>query len=227
MTLLPSSDFGIRGEPGKQYLVGERCAAPGCPLRSVHGHHLWSRSYLRGQPYEWVRLPDGTVIGNRVGLCVLHHDQVTGEIGGYRARIVFDQGVFWWERRTIDDRWERDPIPLTWQPPGVVLRGPPAPLQDSQPPEAELCPTCGKSTHTRPHKPSAPRKTKEWTLTVPDDAEVGSEILDDWADDISVILGFGDESSRLRRYHAVAVALAWAVQHRAEFVGDLQEAASA
>lgn len=230
MTLLPSSEFGIRGHEGKRHEIGERCAAPGCTQRSVHGHHLWPRSYLRGQPYEWVELPDGTVIGNRVGLCVEHHNMVTGEIGGHKAWIMFRAGVFWWNDRGEDFgpvgtiAW-RFVGPLQHQPPGIkALPEQPEPKQTV---ESETCPTCGKAKHPKPHKRTAARKTKDWTLTVPADAEIGAEILDGFADDIAIILGFGDESSRLRRYHAVAVGLYWVIQNREGFVEDVAEAANA
>ncbi|MCP6726399.1 hypothetical protein NL526_30540, partial [Klebsiella pneumoniae] len=72
---------------GNAYDVNPICAHPNCNKRSAHAHHMWPRSYLRGQPYDWVRLPDGTILGNRIGLCVEHHEMVTGEIGGYRARL--------------------------------------------------------------------------------------------------------------------------------------------
>src|SRR4051812_45303724 len=97
MTLAPSSDFGIRGIEGKRYELNAMCAAPGCNERAVHGHHLWPRSFLRGQPQDWVQTPDGLVIGNKVGLCVEHHGDVTGDVGGHRARITFIAGCFWWK----------------------------------------------------------------------------------------------------------------------------------
>ena len=74
--------------------------------------------------------------------------------------------------------------------------------------------------------PGEARKTGVWSLKVPEDAEIGAEILDGWADDLAVVLGFDDASSRLRRYHAVATALAWTIQNRDDFVRDLLAARS-
>jgi hypothetical protein len=240
VTLLPSNNFGIRGHEGKPYKVDPICAHPTCGRPSVHAHHLWPRSYLRGQPYDWVEHPrldprdeHDMIIGNRVGLCVEHHEMVTGEVGGYRARIVFEGGVFYWHDRVIVTssasaaKWEGEPDriwrnlgPLWGQPPGSMLHG-----LENAPKNGDVCPECGKPKHKRPAMPKrAARKTRAWTLTVPDDVEIGAEILDEWCDDIAVILGFSDESSRLRRYHAAATALAYVVQNRADFVHDVVEA---
>jgi hypothetical protein len=225
VTLLPSKEFGVRGHEGKAYEVNAICAVPHCSRTSAHAHHIWPRSHLRSQPYEWVELPDGTIIGNRTGLCFGHHEQVTGEIGGYRARIVFSSGVFWWavkpeEGRPRIEQWPHLGL-LDPQPPGAGSTNIIPPVE-----EDGVCPTCQrprrKATVAGPK-----RKTKTWTLTVPDDAEIGSDVLDEYADDIAILLGFHEESSRLRRYHAVATALAWVIQNREAFARDLQEAARA
>ena len=212
MTLRPSADFGVRGHEGKPYEVNEICAVPGCGRESAHCHHIWARSELRGEPYEWVELPDGTVIGNRLGLCREHHEWVTGTLGGHKARISFESGIFWWLEKTPSGEWTHVGL-LDTQPPGVqgeaVGR---APRPD------EVCPTCG---HTKRRKNGTPRKTKDWTLIVPDDAEIGSEVLDEWADDLATLFGFSDETSRLRRYHAVALGLAWVVQNRQKLVAEI------
>jgi hypothetical protein len=229
MTLLPSAEFGIRGVEGKAYDVESVCAAPGCGRPSVHVHHLWPRSFLRGQPYEWVGMPDGTVIGNRVGLCVEHHEPVTGMIGGHRAKIVFESGVFWWEEKAPDQppilvaRWVRTGA-LVYQPPGAIAREHPA-IEAVNDGLDEVCPSCGKPKAPKRKLPRlARRNTKEWTLVVPDDMEIGAELLDTWADDVAEILGFSDESSRLRRYHAIATTLAYVITNRKTFVEDLAKA---
>jgi hypothetical protein len=217
MTLAPSSDFGIRGHEGKAYEVNEVCAVPHCGRASAHAHHLWSRSHLRGQPYEWVVLPDGTIIGNRVGLCREHHEWVTGGVGGHKARIEFRSGLFYWCERDRDERWSPLLGLLDPQPPGVrdgsrVIT--PAP--------EEVCPACGRGKRTKMN--GKPRKTKTWTIDIPDDVEIGSDVLDGWVSDAANLLGFSDERSRLRRYHALAVVLAWWAQNRGNFVDDLKAA---
>jgi hypothetical protein len=231
MTLLPSDEFGIKGHPGPAYDVGETCWAPGCNRPAIHAHHMWPRSFLRNQPYEWVQLPDGTIVGNRAGMCFEHHDDCSSPVGGHRARIVFASGVFYWEERrhlaATDDSFSFDPPHVMWVRVGPLDPQPPGAAEYKvKPVVTEVCPTCGHSKRKPATKPTAARKTSDWTLKVPADAEIGAEVLDGWADDIAVLLGFEDETSRLRRYHAVATGLAWVIQNRDEFVRDLVAAAS-
>lgn len=245
MSLAPSMDFGIRGHEGKPYDVNTVCATPGCGQPSAHCHHMWSRSFLRGQPYEWVQLPDGVVIGNRVGLCAQHHDDVTSPVGGHRARLFWEGGVMHWEEvdpsvvlttHPPQNKWVRVG-PLVVQPPvrsgNVIVESGPtrdilvgAHVHDGE----VVCPSCGAvrgggETVSKAKQKLPPRPVKEWVVACPDDAEIGSDILDGWVDDFSIPLGFSDKSSRLRRYHVLTVALAWVNIHREEFIADLAEAA--
>ena len=48
-------------------------------------------------------------------------------------------------------------------------------------------------------------------------------MLDEWVDDFAVLLGFGEETSRLKRYHVLAVILAWASQHKPLLIEDIIE----
>jgi hypothetical protein len=48
--------------------------------------------------------------------------------------------------------------------------------------------------------------------------------MDDWIDQYAVLLGFGEATSRLKRYHVLAVLLAWVNQHREQLLTDLEEA---
>jgi hypothetical protein len=194
---------------------------------------MWPRSFLRNQPQDWVQLPDGTIVGNRSGLCFQHHDDCSSPIGGHKARIVFSGGVFYWEERIPStpniagyetnveaNVWHRVG-PLDPQPPGAQGHT----IIPTTPEIQEICPTCGHSKRKKTTiPPGEARKTTEWTLKVPADAEIGADVLDGWADDLAIILGFEDESSRLRRYHAVATGLAWVIQNRDEFVQDLMAA---
>jgi hypothetical protein len=199
---------------------------------SQQGHHMWSRSYLRGQPYDWVKLPSGRVISNIIGLCMRHHNDVTGGIGGHAAmiRLESDETFIWleadggWVHRGLlhPQPWSADPVDVA--PARAVAASPVHSHPNLE--EGETCDSCG---YTRPVKrESMPkRKSKSYGITVPDDAEVGSDVLDEWVSQFSVILGFGDDvSQRLVRYHVIVAVLAWAGMHRAEFIADIKEAAA-
>ena len=175
---------------------------------------MFPRSCLRKQPTEWVQLSDSMVIANVIGLCRVHHDNVTGEIGGHRARLALENDLLYWYERA-DDGWKLTG-PLDPQPQGIY--GEPPPKQDPA-----VCPTCG---HVKPREgpPRAPRKAKTWTVDVPDDAEDGAEVLDVLVDDIASLLGYGNERSRLRRFHALVAVFAWTQQRREQFTHDILEA---
>lgn len=186
---------------------------------------MWPRSYLGGQPQEWVEIR-GVTVQNTVGLCVACHQAVTGDLGGHRAHIRYDvdRGLFeWWAKGAPDD------VGDTWFFVGYLKsKG----LIDGQP-EAKrirrqegLCPECGRPVHKEaPHNPPGPkRKVATWTVTVPDDAEIGSDVLDDWVDQFSALLGFGEAPARLKRYHVLALLFPWVMQHEETFLADLEEA---
>lgn len=238
MTLLPSSDYGITGWPGEKYEVNEICAHPTCNKPSAHTHHCWSRSHLR-KDYEWVKLPDGTVIGNRIGFCVEHHDMLTGEVGGYRARLSWEGGVMWWQIKVVSapatsgmDLGSSVPI-IQWVTVGALTAQPPVPGQSTNPhrhasvDEEAACPTCGhvKRRGDVAHAKLPRRNTKIYAIAVPDDAEIGVEILDSWIDDFAIPLGAEEWTSRLRRYHVLITALAWVKVNEKQFIADVAEAA--
>ena len=98
MTRLPLESRDVRGMPGPPYEGEEVCSHPFCDVRgreNLELHEIWPRSFLRGQPYRYVRLPDGRVMGNQVYLCNAftngHHPDVTEN----RARIVFVPSLLW------------------------------------------------------------------------------------------------------------------------------------
>jgi hypothetical protein len=248
MTLLPSSDFGIRGHEGNAYTVNEVCAHPDCGRPSAHAHHCWPRSYLRGQPYEWVSISVGgetVVIGNRLGFCVSHHEMLTGEIGGYRARLCWEQGVMWWEDRAqqaiapgsdISQSWWERIGPTSAQPPvmgkdgsvrtivGIDEKG--VHVHDhTNMGENEICPTCGHHKPVgrklpKPGRVSGP--VKEWVAA--GDPE-GAALLDEHVEDFAIVLGMSDWTKKQKRYHVTSIVFAWAQQHREEFIADVAEAA--
>lgn len=98
MTHLPLEDRNVWGVPGPDYTPKRICAHPFChhdggPWSQLEKHHLWPRSFLRHQPQNWVKLPDGTRIGNLVYLCREHHQQITEN----RSAIYFTGGRFIWD----------------------------------------------------------------------------------------------------------------------------------
>lgn len=239
MTLLPADDFGITGYPGNKYDVNEICAHPSCNQRAVHAHHMWSRSFLR-KDYDWVKLPDGVILGNRIGLCQEHHDMVTGEIGGYRAKLEWVAGVMWWVDRVAQSPAEevREGVKwatlhrqmLTTQPPVYIpgeqqvteLASAHGHVDDDE----KICPVCGHhKQHKEPRAKLERRNVKEWTINVPDDAEIGADVLDGWVDDFAIPMGATDWSPRLRRYYVLVTVLAWANIHRGQFIQDMADAA--
>lgn len=233
MTLAPLHSIEVRGIEGKPGEVPVICAVPGCIARSQQRHHLWPRSYLRGQPVEWVRLPDGRTIQNTTGLCVRHHDMVTGGPGGHRAVVVYAaEGVLLWceEGERENGRGWEIVGPLYPQPSGAVQTQ----KEPEHKPDAadhgillpgETCKHCG---YTKPQKlPIRPKRpSRTWVISVPDDAELGAEVLSEWVDEFSSLLGLEDGASRLRRYHVLIAVFAWASQHKPEFIRDVIEAAS-
>jgi hypothetical protein len=236
VTLAPAVHPAIRGVEGKARPVEKTCAAPGCISLSQQAHHIWSRSFLRGQPYEWVALPSGRVISNTIGLCMRHHAEVTGGIGGHAAMIRLEADeTFIWLQAGVEDGvatwthqgllhpqpWSETPLPEEDPVPVPETRSAAEHHHDLEP--GETCDSCG---YTRPPKRAVGHKrgAKTYTLVVPDDAEIGADILDDWVEQFAVILGFGDDlSSRLVRYHVMVAVFAWCMQNRSQFVKDIME----
>jgi hypothetical protein len=219
MTLAPLVDPSVRGVKGKPGILGFHCAAPTCRRPAQQRHHIWPKSFLRGQPFEWVTV-DGILLQNSCGLCLGHHAEVTGGPGGHGAKIVWNrqlQVLEWWEALPHDD-WaclgflDGEEMPLIHETEAARER------------EKEgLCPSCGRP-HRKESKPLPKRKTKTWKVDVPDDAEDGAAVLDEYVDDLSVALGFGDERKGVRRFHVLANVLLWVTQMKPEFLADWEEA---
>lgn len=127
MSRLPLEDRNVWGVPGPDYEPKAVCAHPFCNRDGTYEgalekHHLWPRSFLRNQPQTWVKLPDGTEIGNLIYLCREHHQQITEN----KARIIWENSVimrheeegFWWTEG--DDRF----LLLNPQPPRALEEWP-------------------------------------------------------------------------------------------------------
>lgn len=216
MTLAPLVIPEIRGVEGKPGDIKRFCAVPGCISVAQQRHHLWPRSFLRGQPYEWVRVGD-RVLQNSIGLCLRHHSAVTGEVGaGHPAHIRYNERLAlleWWEANEEDGP--------SWLYIGPLGGQELLPTQPQVPKRQEgLCPTCG--TPSKPKRKAGPkREVKTWVVAVPDDAEQGAEVLDVYVEDLGVVMGF-DYGARLMRYHVLVPALEWVTQNRAEFLDDYE-----
>lgn len=235
MSLAPAIHPDIRGVEGKRHPVERTCAAPGCISLSQHGHHMWARSYLRGQPTEWVSLPSGKVVSNVVGLCVRHHDQVTGMIGGHGAMIRMEEDeTFVWLTRTMGDDFTEG-----WLWDGLLAPQPFCSKEAPKPKSArkahlhldpgQTCGSCGYTAPPTRTERGPKRKSASWNVSVPNDAEIGAEVLDDMILSLATILGLdaGDVTKGLLRYHTLAPALAWVIQNRDEFIADIIEAGEA
>lgn len=219
MTLAPLVSPSIRGVEGKPAELGKWCVVPSCISLAQQRHHLWPKSYLRGQPYEWVRV-EGEVLPNSVGLCVLHHNAVTSPVGGHLAHIRYSTalGLFeWWQTKGKGDgRWE-NLGPIKGQ--GFVTPEPEAATVRKR---EGLCPTCGKPKATH-KKPLPKRKSKSWGVTVPDDGEAGADILDTYIENLGVLMGLDAQSPRLLRYHVLVPVLEWVSQDSARFVAEWED----
>lgn len=229
MTLDPLIHPAIRGVEGKPRPVERVCAAPGCISVSQQAHHLWRRSFLRGQPQDWVSLPSGRIVANTIGLCMRHHGFITGGIGGHKAmiRLEPDETFIW--LTPAEDSWVNEgllhPQPFSDQP--VELEPVRAKISAAHAhPNLEPGETCQSCGYQRPlpRPPGPARKTKSYGLLVPDDAEIGADVLDEWVGQLAIVLGFGEDvSQRLVRYHTIVAALAWTMQNRQQFIEDIME----
>jgi hypothetical protein len=158
-------------------------------------------------------------------MCVRHHGWVTGGPGGHKAKITYDSdaGLFYW--------WETDLNGAFYQ--LGTLRG--QALVDPEPEarrvrrEEGLCPTCGHVAREKKQTQNGlpKRKTKTWSLLVPDDGEAGADVLDVYVEDLAVLMGLDPESPRLLRYHVLVPALEWVNQNKTSFIHAWEEAASA
>lgn len=219
MTLLPSEDWQVQVvQELPPYKVGPHCCVPGCISFADHAHHLWRRSFLGITPCNYVKI-GGVVVGNLVGLCTRHHEDVTGKVGGHKAWIRWEpeQKMFIW--CAVSNDWESGtatPVPvgpLTQQPPQHVSLEPVAALPI---PEPERCQACGqvKRRPTKPSEPSAMRQRGSWTIKVPEDErEKGADVLDELCEQVLEALGRHHHTSSIARYWAVVESFVFLLQH--------------
>lgn len=220
MTLPAVDSWDVVGVPGPKYKVGPRCSNPTCRKIAEHAHHIVRRSQLGGD-YAWVAI-EGVIVANLTGLCADCHDKVTGLVGGHKAAIRYMDGLFYW------CSLESDGAEITYAPVDLLEPQPSTPEtlagRASEASESETsCPFCGHAKRRR-RAPAGPdgkrRRRKTWTVKVPDDAEDGAEILDTLVDDLSIVLGTGDDSGA--RYYTLVPALVYAQQERKRFTESIK-----
>jgi len=236
MSLAPMIHPSIRGVEGRRRDVSPTCVVPGCISLAQHGHHMWARSYLRGQPTEWVSLPSGRIVTNVVGLCIRHHSQVTGEVGGHKAmiRLEEDETFIWLTAQTGKSAPPYSITGTQWISDGAINPQPWYEVADEAPivkkkAHLHLDPgqTCGSCGYTQPRKakPGPKRKTVAWTARVPDDAENGAEELDLLTENIGRRIGLdGDMKIGTARYHALMALAAFYYANETTFIEDWKEA---
>jgi hypothetical protein len=220
ITLAPLVHPSVHGVEGKPVELGRWCITPGCLALAQQRHHFWPKSFLRGQPYEWVSV-NGLTVANSGGVCMRHHNAVTGMVGGHMAHVR------WSEKLKLLEWWELD---VGMEGGNWYCRGPLKEQGFTTPePEAarvrrseQLCPTCGKPKAK--HRTSLPkRKSKSWQVTVPDDGEVGADILDTYVENLGTLMGLDAQSPRLLRYHVLVPVLEWVSQDSARFIAEWEE----
>lgn len=207
----------VRGVDLPRYKVPPVCCAPGCSRYADHAHHVWRRSFLKGD-YAWVELPGHLIVGNLVPLCYQHHNDVTGMINGHKAKIVWPNfadglahlGGFYWQ--WLDNRSEI--AALTWQPP---VHGQQTSVTSHTPFEGpaatEVCPGCRRPLPKKDKQVKDPlRRRKSWSIKVPDDTvEDGALVLDTLVEECARMFNHSDKPNM--RYFTVAQALALVVQN--------------
>lgn len=179
MTRLPHESRLVVDRPDlPEYELNTYCAVPDChEVREIGGgHHLFRRS--AGYPSWWVQLEDGTVIGNRIGLCPMHHHLVTVN----KTRIIWKYGNYWWINED-GKGWE-----MSWQPPKPEAVNPeisPSANFSGEIPPGEECPSC-KRRVPHPKKKSSP-STSVFSTRVPiDDADTFKSMVDAAAEHMGI-----------------------------------------
>lgn len=227
MTRFPTESRDVKGLSGEEWpqelpKVGPYCATPGCTRPADHAHHLFSRGMMGGA-YNWVRLPDGNVTGNLVGLCFQHHEQVTNN----EVTISWTDGEgFTW----LDPTRPRQK--LTTQPPFIETQGdPPAHVYEQDnghvhQDERQICPTCERPM-PKPKlesDPEAPKERKTWAVSVPQEKwEDGADVLDELLEGIRDELdkaGLSYSEGKKVKYHILATALALFLQNADQVLSD-------
>ena len=205
MTRLPSETWDVVALPEEPaYELNEICAAPGCNRPATENHHIWARSFTKRPEAYWVELIEAGFerkrVPGRVGLCNVHHADITGGIGGHRAMIVYYGGKFYWvdqiamgvavntsHAELVKFSRPLDPQPGP-QPMQLTVEGEEVPHDHvvASNGQTTKCPRCkGQGTVVKPEpKPEGEKKEERpkvtWAVRVPkDEREDGYELLEE------------------------------------------------
>lgn len=219
MTLLPHGNRDVKPLSGGGYVpytVGPMCCVPGCSRLADHAHHLWRRSFIGGD-HAWVRLWDGSAVGNLVAICWRHHEEVT--VG--KMAIVYRESErsFYWASVVSDGNGFEILAPIFPQPPmgGEPPEKATLEVHEHGPASNERCPSCNQVIkEKKPREPARRRKT--WVVAVPADDEDGALVLDTLLDEVRDM--FNHDETENMRYFTLVQALAWVVQHQSLLVKD-------
>jgi hypothetical protein len=167
---------------------------------------------------------DGRVVGNLTGVCPPCHDDLTGRIGGHKAAIRYEDGLFYWALPVAlpGEKVSRYNLvgPITPQPPT------PETIDDEQsvvsPPESS-CPFCGqKRRHPPARKRGWGRRRKTWSVRVPaDEVEDGADVLDTLIENLAPLIPNAD-SSAIGRYYVLVPVLAYATMDAKRFLETME-----
>lgn len=213
MTRLPNESWNVEactGDLFPRYKVKPLCAHPDCSRFVDHVHHLVRRSFVGGD-VAWVRFGNGDIVGNLVGLCYRHHEQVT-----------VNQAAIMYEERLHQFTWVDDEGAAC----GALYPHPPkhGHVHEDEtgepvligPGSTHICPGCKRPIpreKTAGEKKEPAKRRKSWTIKVPDETEEdGALVLDTLLEECATLFG-RDMSASNNRYFVVAQALALVVQN--------------
>lgn len=173
--------MGLNVGPAITLKYNTVCCVPGCGMYSVERHHVIPRSYLKGA-YDYVEI-DGKVMPNVVFICPGHHLQVTGGIGGHKAKFVLGVDEWVWVRLTDEEREEHE----------------------------GKCPQC-KRPYPKKRQPQAERPKATFQIRVPrDERENGVQVIEELMQAAREALRRDEHQSW--KYYTLVEVLAFFVQH--------------
>jgi len=150
-----------------------------------------------GRPCDWVEVEE-QVHPNLLPLCWQHHEDVTGDVGGYRAGIRYEpeSGLLYWS----DGQQE---LELVW--------GASVPVVNSG---AEFCGECGRRKPRQARADGLPvgakRPKTRLVLTVPkDEREDGEAVIRGQLSKCAELIGRSEDET----YYTLADVLAWFAFH--------------